>query len=71
MAELAALLVILSGGLRPENVVDAVEAVRPFAVDVNSGVEDAGGNKDVNRSFQFVAGARGARIFSGFRSMKF
>lgn len=69
--EVAALPVILSGGLRPENVVDAVEAVRPFAVDVNSGVEDDYGNKDVRRSFQFVARVRGARTFSGSRSTKF
>ena len=51
--------VILSGGLRPENVADAVGAVHPFAVDVNSGVEDAQGNKDARRSSQFVTQARG------------
>lgn len=52
--------VILSGGLRPENVAGAIEAVRPFAVDVNSGIEDERGNKDARRSSQFVAEARGA-----------
>lgn len=50
--------VILSGGLRPTNVVDAVDAVRPFAVDVNSGVENEHGDKDAARSFQFVGRAR-------------
>lgn len=46
--------VILSGGLRPDNVADAVATVRPFAVDVNSGVENEHGDKDAGRSFQFV-----------------
>ncbi len=50
--------VILSGGLRPENVAEAIEAVRPFAVDVNSGVENEHGDKDSSRSFDFVDRAR-------------
>jgi phosphoribosylanthranilate isomerase len=52
--------VILAGGLQPENVIDAVRAVRPFAVDVNSGVEDCHGDKAVERCVAFVSRAREA-----------
>ncbi len=37
---------ILAGGLNPENVVNAIEAVHPFAIDINSGVELEPGRKD-------------------------
>lgn len=53
-------LVILAGGLNPQNVADAISAVRPFAVDVNSGVEDANGNKHAERCAEFVVRARAA-----------
>ena len=51
---------ILSGGLTPENVARAVEIVRPYAVDVVSGVEARPGKKDPAKVRRFVAEARGA-----------
>ncbi len=36
----------LAGGLSPDNITEAIEAVKPFAIDVNSGVERAPGIKD-------------------------
>ncbi len=52
--------VILSGGLTPENVGDAIRAVRPYAVDVSSGVERAPGRKDRERIARFVEAVRDA-----------
>ncbi|HWL54477.1 MAG TPA: phosphoribosylanthranilate isomerase [Chthoniobacteraceae bacterium] len=52
--------VFLSGGLQPENVAEAVAAVRPYAVDVASGVESAPGRKDRERMRAFIAAAKGA-----------
>ena len=52
--------VYLAGGLRPENVGEAVARVRPAGVDVNSGVEDAGGHKDMPKMRAFVDRARAA-----------
>jgi phosphoribosylanthranilate isomerase len=49
---------ILSGGLRPENVLAAIEAVRPYGVDVSSGVESSPGVKDRVRLEQFFAAVR-------------
>lgn len=50
--------VVLAGGLTPENVRDAVETVRPYAVDVASGVERKGGVKDHDAVRAFVSRAR-------------
>ncbi len=47
--------VILSGGLNPENVGEAIAAVRPFAVDVASGVERSPGRKDPRKLEAFAA----------------
>jgi len=51
---------ILAGGLRPDNVAEAVRAVQPFAVDVNSGVDDENGDKIADRCAAFVSRAREA-----------
>lgn len=53
---------ILSGGLAPETVGEAVRRVRPFAVDVSSGVETAPGIKDAKKIAAFIKGVRDAEL---------
>jgi phosphoribosylanthranilate isomerase len=52
--------VILAGGLTPENVGDIVQKVRPFAVDVSSGVEERPGVKDHVKIRDFIQAVQGA-----------
>jgi phosphoribosylanthranilate isomerase len=52
--------VILAGGLSPENVAEAIFRVRPFGIDVASGVERTPRQKDPEKVHAFVARARGA-----------
>jgi phosphoribosylanthranilate isomerase len=56
---------ILAGGLAPANVAQAIEQVRPFGVDVSSGVEEAPGRKSPALIEQFVSSARAAFAHAG------
>jgi phosphoribosylanthranilate isomerase len=57
---MAADRLFLAGGLTPENVAEAVRRVRPFAVDVASGVEERAGVKDHEKIQRFIERARAA-----------
>jgi phosphoribosylanthranilate isomerase len=54
--------IILSAGLTPDNVAEAVRMCRPFAVDVDSGVEARPGRKDPDKVRRFVEAARAAGV---------
>ncbi len=54
--------VFLAGGLAPENVADAIAAVRPYAVDACSALEISPGKKDHARMKEFVAAVRASKL---------
>ncbi len=54
--------IFLAGGLNPENVAEAVRCVKPFAVDVSSGVELSKGKKDLKKLEEFIKRAKSASV---------
>jgi len=62
IAGLASDNLILAGGLNPDNVEAAVQAVRPYAVDVSGGVELAPGKKDHRALKAFISSAKRSKL---------
>jgi phosphoribosylanthranilate isomerase len=54
--------VVLAGGLTPENVREAIEAVHPYGVDVSSGVEESPGVKSVDKMVRFLDSVRAVSL---------
>jgi phosphoribosylanthranilate isomerase len=59
--------IVLAGGLTPANVVEAVRTVRPYAIDVSSGVEAAPGRKDQEKLKAFFAAVADLNVEAGAR----
>lgn len=57
--------IILAGGLSPDNVVQAIETVKPYAVDVSSGVESEPGRKDHDKLISFIHQAKSVGRMAG------
>ena len=62
IVETVSLPVILAGGLNPQNVLQAIETVHPFAVDVNSGVSNRDGTKDHQKLRLFIQRAKSGAL---------
>lgn len=54
--------IVLAGGLQVENIAEAIKLVKPFGVDVSSGVEASPGIKDVRKMQEFIKGVRSVRV---------
>jgi len=63
IVESARVPVILAGGLTPENVAEAIRVVRPWSVDVHSGVEDADGTRNLRKLRDFITAAKSVDQF--------
>ncbi len=53
---------VLAGGLTPQNIKEAIRTVKPYAVDVSTGVEASPGRKDRDKVFKFVKKAKEVKI---------
>ncbi len=60
--------VIMAGGLTPENVAEVIDSVRPYGVDVSTGVESEPGRKDPEKVQRFVAAVRAADLGAAGRA---